>query len=126
MLAVDASNNGTMLGHNVVERDRRVHLEDIRRYVLHGVVREEDGWAGGGGRDYEMQGGGGGHKIGGEEGWDGNGGAPCSARAASLDEELADHQRATERQERLKRCQGEGRTILARLAGIRIARGMLG
>ncbi len=33
----------------------------------------------GGGTDYEMQGGGGGGNIKGEEGWDGNGGAPCSA-----------------------------------------------
>jgi hypothetical protein len=32
---------------------------------------------GGRGTDYETQGGGGGHKIEGEEGWDGNGGAPC-------------------------------------------------
>jgi hypothetical protein len=30
--------------HNVVERDRRVILEDIRRYVCHGILREEDGW----------------------------------------------------------------------------------
>jgi hypothetical protein len=36
MLAADASNNGTKLGHNVVERDRRVHLEDIRRYFVTG------------------------------------------------------------------------------------------
>jgi hypothetical protein len=34
-----------MLGHDVVERDRRVLLEDIRRYVCHGVLWEEDGWA---------------------------------------------------------------------------------
>jgi hypothetical protein len=45
MLAADASNDGTMLGHDVVERDRRVLLEDIRRYVCHGVLWEEDGWA---------------------------------------------------------------------------------
>jgi hypothetical protein len=45
MLAADASNYGTMLGHDVVERDRRVGLEDIRRYVRHEVLREEDGWA---------------------------------------------------------------------------------
>ena len=45
MLATDASNDGTMLGHDVVERDRRVLLEDIRRYVCHGVLWEEDGWA---------------------------------------------------------------------------------
>jgi hypothetical protein len=30
-----------------------------------------------GGMDYETQGGGGGRKIKGEEGWDSNGGAPC-------------------------------------------------
>jgi hypothetical protein len=45
MLATDASNDRTMLGHDVVERDRRVRLEDIRRYVRHGVLREEGGWA---------------------------------------------------------------------------------
>ncbi len=45
MLATDASNDGTMLCHDVVERDRRVLLEDIRRYVCHGVLWEEDGWA---------------------------------------------------------------------------------
>ena len=45
MLTADASNDGTMLGHDVVERDRRVRLEDIRRYVRHGVLGEEDGWA---------------------------------------------------------------------------------
>ncbi len=45
MLATDASNDGTMLGHDVVERDRRVRLEDIRRYFCHGVLWEEDGWA---------------------------------------------------------------------------------
>jgi hypothetical protein len=33
MLAADALNDGTMLGHDVVERDRRVRLEDIMRYV---------------------------------------------------------------------------------------------
>ncbi len=44
MLAADASNDGTMLGHDVVERDRRVLLEDIRRYVCHEVLWEEDGW----------------------------------------------------------------------------------
>jgi hypothetical protein len=79
---------------------------------------------GGGGTDYETQGRGGGREIGGEEGWDGDGGAPCSessggtrswrgaaalaiviaaaatARAASMDEELADRQRATARDER--------------------------
>jgi hypothetical protein len=45
MLAADASNDGTMLGHDVVERVRRVRLEDIRRYVCHGFLWEEDGWA---------------------------------------------------------------------------------
>jgi hypothetical protein len=45
MLAVDASNDGTMLGHDVLERDRRMRVEDIRRYVRHRVLREEDGWA---------------------------------------------------------------------------------
>ncbi len=45
MLATDASTDGTMLGHDVAERDRRVLLEDIRRYVCHGVIWEEDGWA---------------------------------------------------------------------------------
>jgi hypothetical protein len=45
MFAMDASNNGMMLSHNIVKQDRRVHLEDIRRYVCHGVLREEDGWA---------------------------------------------------------------------------------
>jgi hypothetical protein len=45
MLAADASNNGAMLGHDVVKWDRRVRLEDIRRYVCHRVLREEDGWA---------------------------------------------------------------------------------
>ncbi len=45
MLAVDASNDRTMLSHDVVKWDRRVRLEDIRRYVHHGVLREEDGWA---------------------------------------------------------------------------------
>jgi hypothetical protein len=45
MLATDTSNNGTMLGHDVVEQDCRVPLEDIRRYVCHGVPWEEDGWA---------------------------------------------------------------------------------
>jgi hypothetical protein len=45
MLATDASNDGIMLGHDVVERDCRVLLEDIRRYVCHGVLWEEDGWA---------------------------------------------------------------------------------
>jgi hypothetical protein len=45
MLTADASNDGTMLGHDVVERDCRVRLEDIRRYVRHGVLGEEDGWA---------------------------------------------------------------------------------
>jgi hypothetical protein len=56
---------------------------------------------GGGGTDYETQGGGGGgRKVKVEEGWDSNGGAPCMARAASTDEELADCQRAAERDER--------------------------
>ncbi len=45
MLATDASNDGTMLGHDVIERDRRVLVEDIRRYVCHGVLWEEDRWA---------------------------------------------------------------------------------
>jgi hypothetical protein len=45
MLATDASNDGTMLRHDDVEWDRRVRLEDIRRYVHHGVLREEDEWA---------------------------------------------------------------------------------
>ena len=44
--------------------------------------------------------GGGGREIEVEEGWDSDGGAPCSARAASTDEELADRQRAAERDER--------------------------
>jgi hypothetical protein len=44
MLAANASNNRTMLGHNIVKQNRRMHLEDIRRYVCHGVLREEDGW----------------------------------------------------------------------------------
>jgi hypothetical protein len=52
---------------------------------------------GGGGTDYETQGGGGGCKIEGEEGWASNGGAPCLARAASTDKELVNHQRAAER-----------------------------
>jgi hypothetical protein len=34
-----------MLGHKVVKRDRRMRLEDIRRYVCHGILREEDRWA---------------------------------------------------------------------------------
>jgi hypothetical protein len=45
MFATDASSDRTMLGHDVVKRDRRVLLEDIRRYVCHGVLWEEDGWA---------------------------------------------------------------------------------
>jgi hypothetical protein len=45
MLAANASNDGTMLGHDIVERDRRVLLEDIRRYVCRKVLWEEDGWA---------------------------------------------------------------------------------
>jgi hypothetical protein len=45
MLVTDALNGGTMLGHDVVERDRGGRLEDIRRYVCHGVLWEEDGWA---------------------------------------------------------------------------------
>jgi hypothetical protein len=45
MLITDTSNDGTMLGHDVVEQDRRVLLEDIRRYVCHGVLWEEDRWA---------------------------------------------------------------------------------
>ena len=44
MLATDALNDGKMLGHDVVEWDCRVLLEDIRRYVCHGVLWEEDGW----------------------------------------------------------------------------------
>jgi hypothetical protein len=56
---------------------------------------------GGGGTDYETQGGsGGGREIEVEEGWDSNGGGPCLARAASTDKELADCQRAAERDER--------------------------
>ncbi len=56
---------------------------------------------GGGGTDYETQGGcGGGRKIEVEVGWDSDGGAPCLARAASMDEELVDCQRAAERDER--------------------------
>jgi hypothetical protein len=51
---------------------------------------------GGGGTEYETQGGGGGRKIEGEEGWGSNGGAPCT----STDEELADRQRAVERDKR--------------------------
>jgi hypothetical protein len=60
-------------------------------------------WIGEGGRgtDYETQGGcGGGRKIKVEEGWDSDGGAPCSARAASTDKELVDPQRVAERDER--------------------------
>jgi hypothetical protein len=45
MLAMDASNDGTMLGHDVIEWDRRVLLEDIGRYVCHGVLWGKDGWA---------------------------------------------------------------------------------
>jgi hypothetical protein len=45
MLAMDASTNGMMLGHDIVKRDHRVLLEDIRRYVCHGVLWEEDKWA---------------------------------------------------------------------------------
>jgi hypothetical protein len=45
MLAADALNNGTMLGHDVIKQDHRMRLEDIRRYVCHGVLQEEDGWA---------------------------------------------------------------------------------
>jgi hypothetical protein len=45
MLAADTSNDGTMLGHDIVKRDRRVRLEDIQRYVCHGVLWDEDGWA---------------------------------------------------------------------------------
>ncbi len=45
MLATDALTDGTMLGHDVVEPHRRVLLEDIRKYVCHGVLQEEDGWA---------------------------------------------------------------------------------
>jgi hypothetical protein len=56
---------------------------------------------GGGGTDYETQGGcGGGCKIKVEEGWDSDGGVPCLARAASTDEVLADRQRAAERDKR--------------------------
>jgi hypothetical protein len=44
MLAMDASNDRTMLGHDIVERDRRMLLEDIRRYVCPGVLWEVDGW----------------------------------------------------------------------------------
>jgi hypothetical protein len=45
MLATDASNDGTMLGHDVGEQDRRVRFEDIRRYNCHRILWEEDGWA---------------------------------------------------------------------------------
>jgi hypothetical protein len=45
MLAGEASNNGTMLGQDVIEQDRRVRLEYIKIYAHHGVLREEDGWA---------------------------------------------------------------------------------
>jgi hypothetical protein len=56
---------------------------------------------GGGGTDYETRGGGGGgHEIEGEEGWDGDGGSPCLARAASTDEELTDRQRGAGRDEK--------------------------
>jgi hypothetical protein len=44
MLTTDTSNNGTILGHGIVKQDRKAHLEDIRRYVHHGVLWEEDGW----------------------------------------------------------------------------------
>jgi hypothetical protein len=45
ILVKDASKDGMILGHDVVERDRRVRLKDIRRYVCHGDLWEEDGWA---------------------------------------------------------------------------------
>ncbi len=45
MLAADTSNDETILGHDVVKRVRRVHLEEIRRYVCLGVLQEEDGLA---------------------------------------------------------------------------------
>ncbi len=45
MLATDASNDGMMLICDVIEQDRKVLLEDIRRYDCHGVLWEEDGWA---------------------------------------------------------------------------------
>ncbi len=51
---------------------------------------------GAGGTEYETRGGGGGRVIEGEEGWDSEWGAPCS----STDEELADRQRAAERDKR--------------------------
>jgi hypothetical protein len=99
---------------------------------------------GGGGMDYEAQGGGGGRNIEGKEGWDGNEGAPClalsggtcscrgaaalaiaitaaetatamvtamataTARVGSTDKELADHQRAAERDERDQEDAEEG------------------
>jgi hypothetical protein len=56
---------------------------------------------GGGGTDYETRGGGGGGRIiEVEEGWDSNGEAPCSVRAASMDKELADRQGGAERDKR--------------------------
>jgi hypothetical protein len=41
MLATDASKDGMMLGHDVVERDRRMHLEDIRRLFVTGSYRKK-------------------------------------------------------------------------------------
>ena len=44
MLAADASNDGTMLGHDVVEWDRWVRLEDIRRlFVIGSYWKKMDG-----------------------------------------------------------------------------------
>jgi hypothetical protein len=98
MLATDASNDRTMLGHNVVGQDRRACLEDISSYIFHGALQEEDGRA----REEEEQT----MRCKEEEeeaklrerrGGTATGGAPCLARAASMDKELTDCQRAAER-----------------------------
>jgi hypothetical protein len=151
MLTADASNDGRMLGHVIVERDHRMRLEDIRRYVCHGVLWEEDGWAreeaertmrreeeeedrnqgrgevGGqwmspmlgvigrnlllarssGSRDRDC---GGGNGEGGEHGPGARGLPTCGRK----------------RQEELRQCQGKGRTIPVRCAGIRIVGGKQG
>jgi hypothetical protein len=43
MLATDASNDGTMLGHDVVERDRRVLLESGDMFVTGSYGKKMDG-----------------------------------------------------------------------------------
>ncbi len=44
MLAADASNDGTMLGHKIVKRDCRVRLEDIRRlFIMRSYWKKMDG-----------------------------------------------------------------------------------